>query len=622
MRTAIILYEPNQLASLDALSARWKGATVVSLDAEIDYELEKRGAPFISGKALQNRIETTSCTRADEIARELCDSRALSFLRYRGVSLLNPLYLSIHIYFKNLFHYVDVIERFMESNSDVKCLIVPVSATHVSKTSGPLAYEGIMVVREATRIVAEKRGIRYETYNTFSTTLRVKNRRQELVFTVKRAAFGVALSLLNTFIALRPRRPIRILASDYWHSLAPILQRLPEAEVVLIDRKEALKAGLRNIWRHKMRFIHIEQFISRVGKQKALVHAEKCKEQWMTMRKEVLAPIDLTFCGVSFFSTAERVVTHLIEIAVPDIILDIEGAYAMYEQLSPDTVLLRASVSGQRHFAILPLVARETGIPALEVQHGGEYLGPGSGTRRHAAYYLATYGPLVCEEFRALGYEKERLFAVGSPRFDAYVRDAQKVAVREKKSGLTILSNTPTTDINERYGTFSIEEYFKALGAAAKKIPAVRLLIASRSMFVRAAFHGEARARGLVGVNYESVGTTTLPELFVQADIFVCSYSTVVYEALLYRLPIILAAFAPVEKMMADFHFSHFEKAGALLIAHSPEELSDMLKKLSADRDARARMSKAGWEFMQKNFSFDGHASERIAGFIRSHRTE
>ena len=119
-------------------------------------------------------------------------------------------------------------------------------------------------------------------------------------------------------------------------------------------------------------------------------------------------------------------------------------------------------------------------------------------------------------------------------------------------------------------------------------------------------------------MNYESVGTTPLTELFRRADIFVCSYSTVVYEALIYRLPVILTAFAPVEKMMANFHFSHFEKAGALLIAHSLEELSDMLQKLAANPEARARMSKAGWEFMQKNFSFDGHASERIAQLIRN----
>ncbi|HEY4501186.1 MAG TPA: glycosyltransferase [Candidatus Paceibacterota bacterium] len=621
MKTAIFLYETSQLASLDALIAKWSGGgetpIIVSLDAEIDFALEKRGGPFISGKALQNRTAPAACMRADELTYALCDSATLSFLRYREVSLLEPLCLLVHIYFSHLFYYVDVIERFMEHTPETECLVVPISAMSISKTSGPLAAEEVKIVLEATRLVAEKRGIRYESYNVLSTALQAKNYWQEWAFTLKRALFGATLLFLNACIALHPRRPLRILASDYWHSLAPILQLLPEAELILLDRKEALRAGFRNIWRHKMRFVHIEQFLSQYGRRQALAHAKKCTEEWMVIRKEMLMSVDFTFRGVSLEGTAERILTHLIKTAVPDIIRDIEGAYAMYERLSPDVVLLRASVSGQRHFAILPLVAREVGISALEVQHGGEYLGPGSGTRRHAARFLATYGPLVCSEFRALGYEEERLFAVGSPRFDAYIKDAKKSVAMEKKSDLTILSNTPTMDINERYGTYSIEEYFKTLGGAVCEIPNARLLVASRSTTVRSAFLEEARSRGLSGVNYESVGTTPLPELFRQADIFVCSYSTVVYEALTYRLPVVIAAFAPVEKMMADFHFSHFKKAGALRIAHSPEELSEMLQELSIDPEARARMSEAGWAFMRKNFSFDGHASERIAGLVR-----
>lgn len=623
MKTAIFLYEPSQLASLDAIIARLdkegREPQIVSLDAEIDFALEKRGVPFISGKTLQNRTAPSTSMRADEVTRALYDHEAMSFLKYRNVSLIDSLRFSTQIYILHIFNYIDIIERFMDSTVGIDHMLVPVSIAQASKTSDALTVEESKVVYEAAHLVAKQRGILCELYDTRSSALQVKDYLQELSFAFKRALFGVALSSLNTLMALRSRRKIRIIASDYWHSLAPILHHLPDAELVLVDRKEALKAGLGNIWRYKMRFLHIKHFLSLAGKRLALAYAEKCKKEWRIVRKEILQSIDFTFCGADFSTTAERIMIHLIETAVPDVICDIEGAYAMYEHLSPDTVLLRASASRQRHFSVLPLVAREMGIPAIEVQHGGEYLGPSSGTRRHAAHFLATYGPLVCDEFRALGYEPERLLPIGSPRFDAYMRDAQKAIAREEKSDLTILSNTPTMDINERYGTYSIEEYFKTLGGAVRDISNARLLVASRSTTTRAEFLEEARERGFTGVNYENVGTTPLPELFRQADIFVCSYSTVVYEALLYRLPVILAVFAPVEKMMADFHFSRFQDADALLIAHSPEELTDMLKKLSADKDMRESMNKAGWEFMQKNFSFDGHASKRVADFIRAH---
>lgn len=621
MKTAIFLYEANQLASLDALIAKYgdggEAPIVVSLDAEIDFALEKRAAAFVSGKTLQNRGTPATYVRAEEMARALYDDGRMSFLKYRNVSLLDSLRFSTHVYLVYLLYYVDAVERFRENFSGVERFVVPVRAVPASKTSDALAVEESKIVYEAARLVAERKGILCEAHDMLSPALHAKSHRQALVFEMKRALFGAALSFLNACMDLLPRRPIRIVASDYWRSLAPILHTMPEAEAVLLDRSQALQAGLKNIWRHRVRFMHIGHFLSREGSRRAAAHAVECEKRWNDVRKELLASADLAFRGADLSGTAERILTHLIKTAVPEVIRDVEGAYAMYERLSPDSVLLRASASRQRHFSVLPLVAREVGIPALEVQHGGEYLGPGSGTRRHAAKYLATYGPLVCEEFRALGYEKERLFAVGSPRFDAYVRSAQKAVVREKGTGVVIVSNTPTMDISERYGTYSIEEYFRTLGAATRNIANARLLVASRSVTTRAAFLEEARSRGFSGVNYESVGTTPLPELFRQADIFVCSYSTVVYEALIYRLPVIIAAFAPVEKMMADFHFSHFEKEGALLIAHSPEELTTMLQKLSDDVEARERMSAAGWEFMQKNFSFDGRASERIAELVR-----
>lgn len=624
-RTAIFLYEPEQLASLDALIAKWstrnENPIIVSLDAEVDFALERRGISFVSGKMLQDRTAPSAYMRADKFTSDLCDSTSLSFLRYRGVSLLTPLRLSIHIYFIYLFYYLDVIERFMETSLDVERLVVPFSPVHVSKTSGSLAAEEVKVVFEAARLIAEMRGILCESHDTFPVSLEAKNRRQERMFMLKRTLFGAALSLLNAFMALRRRRHIRILASDYWRNISPILRELPEAETILLDRGQAMQAGLANIWRHKMQFMHIEQFLSRSGKQHADAYARECVEKWKAVSEEMLASVDLTFRGVSFFTTAERILSHIIKSVIPNVICDIEGTYTMYERFPPDAVLLRASVSGQRHFAILPLVAREAGVPALEVQHGIEYLGHGSGTLWHPAYFLATYGPLVTGEFRNLGYEEERLFSAGSPRFDEYVHAMPKDVARKKMAGITILSNTPTIDISARYGTYSIEEYFKALGDAVRETPDARLLIASRSISNRAVFNEEARTRGLANVRYESVGIAPLPGLFQQADIFVCGYSTVVYEALLYHLPVIIVAFSPVEMAMVDFHFSGFRDAGALHIAHSPEELRDMLQKLSSDHEARARMSTAGWEFMQKNFSFDGHASERIAKLIRNWST-
>ncbi|TSC64445.1 MAG: hypothetical protein G01um101491_282, partial [Parcubacteria group bacterium Gr01-1014_91] len=240
MKTAIFLYETSQLASLDALIAKWSDGgvapTIVSLDAEIDFALEKRGVPFVSGKTLQNRASPATYVRAEEMARSLYDDERMSFLKYRDVPLADSLRFSTHVYLVYLLYYVDAVERFRENAPDVKRFVVPVSVAPVSKTSDPLAVEESKMIHEAARLVCERNGILCEAHDMRSSALSVKNKRQAFVFETKRVLFGVVLSFMNAFMALRPRRQIRIVASDYWKSLAPILHQLPEAELILLDR--------------------------------------------------------------------------------------------------------------------------------------------------------------------------------------------------------------------------------------------------------------------------------------------------------------------------------------------------------------------------------------------------
>lgn len=619
MKTAIILYELSQLASLETLLAKWSdgGAApqVVSLDAEIDFALEKRGISFVSGKTLQNRTSPHAFMRHGKLAHEICESKTLSFLEYKNIPLLQSLRFSVSIYLLSLLYYIEVIARFVDSAEGIERFVVLEPTTTISATCGPLAEHEAFTVVEAVRHVAQSRGIAFELVQQTPISTRVNGIWQNRLFTYKRILFGAALSVMNTIISLRPRRKIRIVASDYWRNISPIFKELPEAELVLLDRSEALKMGFGAIWRHKVRFMHIHNFLSRRARREALQYAHACLAKWQSVRAQAWEGIDFMFCGVSLAPLCERIMTRLIAHAVPRILCDIEGTYAMYKKLTPQTVLLRASISGQTHFAILPLVATQMGIPSLESQHGIQYFGPGSMTTPHAARYIATYGTLVNEELKALGYESRRLLPFGSPRFDSYA--IVKSKTRSKDSSVTFLSVAPAVGAGEGFGTFSTEEYFAALGYAIRDIPNARLIISSRSGSYRRAFAQEAEARGLVGVSYENVSGTPLPQLFAQADIIICSYSTVAYEALLHRKPVVIVAFAPIERLMSDFHFSKFVQAGALAIAHSPEELASILAKLGESVIMREHMNEAAEAFMEKHFTFDGRASERIANRIR-----
>lgn len=616
MGTAIILYEPEHLASLDTLLARFSGARIVSLDAEIDYALEKRGIPFISGKTLQNRETPVAYLRADKLTQDMCESEALSFLTYKNVSLLEPLRFSVHLYFIRLLTYIDLIARAVEQMGVIERLVVLPPTSVVFSTSGFLAEHEAFAVVEAARRVAQSRDIAFEAIQSNPVALRMGNRLRNMLFMGQRALFAAAISFFNALMSLHPRRSVCIIASDYWRNIAPVLKGMPEAEVIMIDRKEALKAGWRNIWRHTMRFMHLTQFLSWTERREALRHARECERKWLAVKSRAWTSADFMFYGVSLAPICERIMTRLVKHAVPRVTRDIAGAYAMYARLSPDAVWLRVSVSGQMHFSVLPLVARNLDIPSLEPQHGIDYSGAGSATRRHAAQYFAVYGPLVAREFEALGYAKERLLAAGSPRFDSYARTSPP-AHRRRREKINVLTTIPNVNPFERFGTYSVEEHFSALRGVLAGQPQLKLTVTSRNVN-RVAFLHEAMERGLQGTPYEFAGPAPLPRLFADTDIFVCGYSTVVYEALLHSLPTIIIAFAPQERLMTEYSFATFEQAGALVIARTPEELKEALNRLLADAGARERMGATGLKFMRENFSFDGHASERIAALIRS----
>lgn len=619
MKTAIILYEVSQLTSLDTLIAKWSNEghilQIVSLDAEIDFALEKRGIAFVSGKTLQNRTSPHAFMRHGKLAHELCESKMFSFLNYKNIPLLQPLRFSVSIYLLSLLYYIEVVANFVDSTENIDRLVVPAPTTSISETCGSLAEYEIYTVMEAARHVAQSRGIAFESIEQTSISMRMNTIWQNRLFMYKRILFGGALSIMNTIISLRPSREIRVIASDYWRNISPIFKELSEAELVLLDRSEALKMGFGAMWRHKVRFMHIDHFLSWRARREAFRYSRMCLEKWQSIRAQAWEGVDFMFCGVSLAPLCERVMTRLIEHAVPRILCEIEGTYAMYEKLAPHTVLLRASISGQTHFAILSLVATQMNIPSLESQHGIQYFGPGSTTTPHAAEYIATYGPLVNEELAALGYESRRLLAVGSPRFDSYA--IAKDQTRPQGSGVAFLSVAPGIAAGEGFGTFSTEEYFAALGRAMGDLPNVHLAISARSGPYRRAFAQEAEARGLVGISYKNVSGTPLPQLFAQADVVICNYSTVVYEAMLHRKPVVVIAFAPIEKLMCDFHFSRFVQAGALMIAHSPEELGSIFQRLVKSAEVREHMGATAEAFMTKQFSFNGHASERIAERIR-----
>ncbi|MCX6787405.1 MAG: hypothetical protein NTY93_02720, partial [Candidatus Kaiserbacteria bacterium] len=581
-RTSIFLYELDHLASLDALMVRYRTKngepTIISFDAEIDYELGKRGIPFLSGAKFQDRTEPATFLRAAELTRDICASEVLANLKYRNIPIFELLRFSLHHYFFALLTRIHSITRAVDSLQGLECIVIPAPCEVILPTSGFFAESQAFACVQAAHKVAESRGIAFEMVQDTVPTERMRRDIKKLTFIFRRAVFSGAVILLNAVMSLRRRGKVRLIASDYWRNIAPVARMMPEAQIILIDRTEALKAGWRNIWRHRMRLVHLEHYVPYLERRAIRYFVRKCKDTWRK-RPSAWGTTDFMFCGVSLLPECEGIVETFIERAIPRIASDIAGAYAMYAQLAPDAVWVRVSgISRQTHFSILPLVAEELGIPSLELQHGIEYLGPGSATLHHVAQHLALYGDAVAREFETAGYAPERLISVGSPRFDFYSKRIERP--RREREEVRILSTIPGINPIVRFGTYSVEEHFAALQKALKALPQARLTVTSRNVN-NLSFLREAMKRGLQGMPYEFAGTTPLPQLFADSDIFLCSYSTVIYESMLHGLPTVLVALSPVERLMMEHSFAAFEKTGALAIARSSEELMNILQELS-----------------------------------------
>jgi len=289
----------------------------------------------------------------------------------------------------------------------------------------------------------------------------------------------------------------------------------------------------------------------------------------------------------------------------------------MLKTLAPNMVFLRASVSAQTHFYILATVARMCGIPSLELQHGLEYLGSGSVSKQHGAEYIAVYGRVTQDEFAALGFPRERFPIVGSPRFDAYKREAVLAhRVRREGEGISVLCIGFAVSVEWFYDDYDLEEYYSAVAQALEKIPNSSAIIKLRPGSFR-----ESSCRSTIDTIFARVSHTIahdepFSELFASADIVVSYFSTVVLEALQFNKPTIVFSAQAMERECIRFHLTQYADAGGLIVTYTQEELEIACRSLANDEALRKRLARGAEKVLTQLYSFDGKASERIVALI------
>lgn len=604
MKTAVLIYYLEQVPPLRAFLAA-HDATAVALGADIEHALGEAGIPFYSGEELRTALPVERLAYAERIAQGVFDDGRLAFLSHRSVPFGKAHALGVQEYLAILFYYLDMLQTLASKERPER--IVVLGSGRAVYVGDVLADATERIVEDAARLVAAANGIQLSVVRAPGLAAR---QLQKALFIFKRSVFGSLLSLQNLFVSLTTRpKPLRLLVTDLWRNCEPYLSRLPDAEVVLWERTETGKAGWGNIRKHRMRFMHADAFSRGSHLRTARAEAKKAIAHWDAIKETVVPPV--RYAGIDARSIAMSALDLSVRRGAERDIRDIEDLYRMLERLKPHVVLVRASESLQTHFPFLCSVAEALGIPAVEVQHGLLYLGPGSFASHPAAKRMATYGPLSSQEFSNLGLAPERLHPTGSPRFDRYAMPAvPSRSSRIREIAYVTSTLTPGWWID----TYDVRKALGTLSEATKDLPArVRVSLRPDSPyapFLRSVVAELARSNPRL-----SVADVPAAALIREADVLVAGFSTVFLEALLAGSVAIYDGTMPMYGAMRSTE--GLFATVPVPVALTGEELKARLIELD-DPSRREEKRSALKGALATAYRTEGSASEEVAALIRT----
>jgi hypothetical protein len=264
----------------------------------------------------------------------------------------------------------------------------------------------------------------------------------------------------------------------------------------------------------------------------------------------------------------------------------------------------------QTHFAILCHVAKQLGIPAIEVQHGLLYLGEGSFVPYPSAEYIATYGKLTNEEYKALGYDEQHLLPVGSPRFDTYAKVAPDATPRGEATQVGYCLSTLTPGW---WGdAYDVKKSLGILAEASKQTNA-HISIAVRPGSSLEVFVRRCVADLVKGGAHLSLSGDPLSKLFARSDVVVVGYSSVLLESILSKKYTILDCSIPMYDSMKTR--AGLPKTLPLPRASTAEEFATLFTRVSVEREAERE---AFFSEVAVQFRCDDQSSHRLAEAIRT----
>ncbi|TSC70227.1 MAG: Type 12 methyltransferase, partial [Parcubacteria group bacterium Gr01-1014_49] len=534
IKEVFIAYESGHVD--EACEQAGRGATIVCLNFLVGRMLDKKKIPYIP---LPDIIEADSKEEvawwelSHRIASEWYRLPAMKFFEYEGIAIAEPPDPTVHTYLSRLFYYVWVYDALAKKYPDAFFHIPAPEITRAATSYGLahfIAWSSVDGARMA-RLRSTARGTRPAAGTLF----------------IRPTWKDVLTRAYNVFMRLLPPRALTIYASAYWMHGESVIDRMDDTALVLLESTRRNDMSWSFLFKRRVRFRHSQDPVSIAEERIARKIAEAFREPWGSARKVVaayLANIRKEYDWSPVLEMCDELIAY-----APRVIADIRTLRRAMKEEKPDVVLDMASVGGPQHyFFLLARVAQACGIPTLELQHATATIDPRSVFSRIETDYLATYGVDVNRWHEKIGQPSEKLIPVGSPRFDQYVNEHDKGVAEGKRLFRTfgldvtrpvLFAVVPYSDVYVgTLDSYQSATFFETIRLVQESVPGLQVVFKFRSR------NHIGGMRDYVAELFPTDTAIASDEdifaLLCASDATVCNNSTVLYQAVLAKKPLIL----------------------------------------------------------------------------------
>ena len=599
-----IVYESDHID--EAKIRAESGATIICLDFLLEKKCKIKEIPFIP---LRNFLDTEVDEEewwllSHDIPKQWYRISAMDFFVHEGVRIAEAPEPSLQAHMCRLFYYVRIFIKIKAAYPDINFHIPNPSTTNRSVTEC-LAIFVPWAVTEAA-LMARLPGVTSDTH--------VIPDKYTFISDTPRSKF---LRLYNFFINLLPRRGFKIYMSGYWPHAESLVPLLNDTEVILLEGRNFLRIPWYERLSHRMRVMYPHGPVSKVEEDIAKKIGNEFLEKWEDAQVQVAKYLSTVKSDLDW-SPVIKAFRHII-IYSPRVIADINRLKMIMKREKPNLVLQMASVGGPQHyFLLMARVAKLLNIPSVELQHATVTIDPRSVFCRIETDYLLTYGDVINTWHKKIGNDKKRFISVGSPRFDKYVNEYDKGIIKGKslfkELGLdsqrqVLLVAVPFSETYvSAVDSYLLADFFEAVRQVQIKTPGLQILFKCRNpRFI------EVTKEYLKESFYSDWVITAEEDIFpllCASDAVICNNSTVIYQAVLARKPLVLYPWKRHDSYHAQIYQSHIP------LLYKDKEAIDVLIRIFADESYRQKLL-SQQELFLKEYSFDGKSSKRTADLLR-----